>query len=60
MKDKITDFIKDIEEVCNAHGLSISHEDTQSAFIIHVFDQDDIVSLLCAITTEAELSRKAG
>lgn len=31
-------FLKDIEKVCKEHNLSISHEDSQGAFIIEEYD----------------------
>jgi len=35
---KVDDFINDILDVYNKHGLGISHEDTHGAFIIKPID----------------------
>lgn len=35
-------FIKEIEEVCRKHDMSISHEDGHGAFIIELYDEYNI------------------
>ena len=41
-------FLADIEAVCRAHGLCISHEDTGGAFVIRPFDEANLRWLLDA------------
>ena len=33
-------FLKDIEDVCLRHNLSITHEDGHGAFQVEMFDED--------------------
>ena len=35
-------FLKDIEDVCKWHEMTISHEDFHGAFIIDPYSQDNI------------------
>jgi len=39
---KVDEFLKDIEEVCQRHSMTISHEDGHGAFIIEPFNEDNI------------------
>ena len=41
-EEKKEDFLKEIEEVCKKHNLSISHEDSQGAFEIEKYHQQNI------------------
>jgi hypothetical protein len=41
-QQEIIDFIKDIEEVCKKHNLSISHEDGHGSFIIEEYKESNI------------------
>lgn len=50
---KVDEFIGALEKVCRTYGLSISHEDTQGAFIIDLFDQSNIHWLQVAGITPA-------
>lgn len=40
--ENITEFLRDIEKVCQFHNLSIAHEDNHGAFIIENFDENNI------------------
>jgi len=42
---EIDDFLKDIDEVCKKHNLSISHEDGHGAFEIEKYDKQNIIWL---------------
>jgi len=42
---KVEEFLKEIEEVCKKHNMSISHEDHQGAFIIEEFKDKNIKQL---------------
>jgi hypothetical protein len=39
---KIDEFLEQLQILCKEHGLSISHEDSQGAFIIEGYDKDNI------------------
>ncbi|MHA1104873.1 MAG: hypothetical protein ACTSPN_04030 [Promethearchaeota archaeon] len=39
---KVKRFIEDIKALCRENSLSISHEDTQGAFIITEYDEENI------------------
>lgn len=39
---KIDAFLRDIEEVCSKHSLTIGHEDGHGAFLVQGFDQHNI------------------
>lgn len=39
---KVEDFIKELIAVCKKHGMSISHEDSQGAFIIEPYSDTNI------------------
>ena len=39
---KVDLFLKEIEEVCKKHNLSISHEDSHGNFVIESYDQENI------------------
>lgn len=41
-------FLADIESVCRAHGLCISHEDTGGSFIVRPLDEAGLRWLLAA------------
>lgn len=38
--DAVDSFLNDIAIVCKQHGMSISHEDSQGAFIVEKFSDD--------------------
>ena len=42
-------FLTEIVRVSKEHGLSLSHEDTQGAFIVEKYSQDNIQWLMDAI-----------
>ena len=44
--DKMKAFLADIIIVCNRHGLSLSHEDGQGAFIVEDYSSKNIERLL--------------
>jgi hypothetical protein len=44
----IDDFLKEIVEVCRRWNMSIGHEDSQGAFKIYKFDQDNVDWLMDA------------
>ena len=48
-RDKMQSFLNDIIEVYKKHGLSLSHEDSQGAFIIDEFKEDNVRWLLACI-----------
>ena len=39
---KVDEFLKEIEEVCKKHNLSISHEDGHGNFIVEAYDIENI------------------
>lgn len=41
-KEKVNEFLKEIEEVCKKYNMTISHEDIHGEFIIKEFNQDSI------------------
>ena len=41
-KERIKNFMRDYEELCIKHGMSLSHEDCQGAFIIDEYDEDNV------------------
>ena len=41
-KERIKNFMRDYEELCIKHGMSLSHEDCQGAFIIDEYDKDNV------------------
>ena len=41
-KERIKNFMRDYEELCIRHGMSLSHEDCQGAFIIDEYDEDNV------------------
>ena len=40
--ERISDFLKEIEEVCSRYNLSIAHEDCHGGFIIEKYSKDNI------------------
>ena len=54
MKEKIkeievAEFLKEILEVCKKHGFSLAHEDTQGAFIVENYKDEDSTWLMYAL-----------
>lgn len=47
--DRYDDFLKKYEELCIKTGITISHEDTQGAFILESFDTENIMRMKEAI-----------
>ena len=41
-KERIKNFMREYEELCIKHGMSLSHEDCQGAFIIDEYDEDNV------------------
>lgn len=41
-KEKVEEFLQEIEEVCRKYNMSISHEDGHGGFIIEKFDEFNI------------------
>ena len=41
-EERIKNFMKEYEELCIRHGMTLSHEDSQGAFIIDEYDEDNI------------------
>lgn len=41
-KERIENFMKEYEELCMRHGLSLGHEDYEGGFIIDEYDADNI------------------
>ena len=41
-KERIKNFMREYEELCIRHGMSLSHEDCQGAFIIDEYDKDNV------------------
>ena len=41
-KERIKNFMRDYEELCIKHRMSLSHEDCQGAFIIDEYDEDNV------------------
>ena len=48
-KERIENFMKEYEELCMRHGLSLGHEDYEGGFIIDEYDADDIEWVKAAI-----------
>ena len=46
--NKITDFFDEINKLCKKFNLSISHEDSEGAFIIEKYNLKNIAWLKCA------------
>ena len=46
--EQVEIFLQEIVSVCKKHGFSISHEDTQGAFIIEEYDETYIDWLMAA------------
>ena len=42
-------FLSELVAVCRRHGLSLGHEDSQGAFVIHEYSDDNIDWLLDAL-----------
>lgn len=41
-KDSIVQFLREYEDLCRKHNISLSHEDGHGAFIFQEFDEDNI------------------
>ena len=41
-KERIKNFMREYEELCIRHGMSLSHEDCQGAFIIDEYNKDNV------------------
>ena len=41
-EERIKNFMREYEELCIRHGMSLSHEDCQGAFIIDEYDKDNV------------------
>lgn len=41
-KERIENFMKEYEELCVKHGLSLGHEDYEGGFIIDEYDADNV------------------
>ena len=41
-KERIESFMKEYEELCIRHGLSLGHEDYEGGFIIDEYDADNV------------------
>lgn len=41
-KERIESFMKEYEELCMRHGLSLGHEDYEGGFIIDEYDADNV------------------
>ena len=41
-KERIESFMKEYEELCMRHGLSLSHEDCEGGFIIDEYDAENV------------------
>jgi hypothetical protein len=37
--EQVDNFLQEIASICRKHGFSISHEDTQGAFVIEAYDE---------------------
>ena len=48
-KERIENFMKEYEELCVRHGLSLGHEDYEGGFIIDEYDADNIEWVKAAI-----------
>ena len=48
-KERIKNFMRDYEELCIKHGMSLSHEDCQGAFIIDEYDEDNVAWVKSAL-----------
>ena len=56
-KERIENFMKEYEELCVRHGLSLGHEDYEGGFIIDEYDADNI-EWVKAATNGFELREK--
>ena len=41
-KERIKNFMREYEELCIRHGMSLSHEDCQGAFIVDEYNEDNV------------------
>ena len=41
-EERIKNYMKEYEELCIRHGMTLSHEDSQGAFIIDEYDKDNV------------------
>ena len=41
-KERVENFMKEYEELCIKHGLSLSHEDCEGGFIIDEYNQENV------------------
>lgn len=48
IEEEVEKFLEDIIQVCERHGFSFSHQDSQGAFIIEEFDDNNIKWLKAA------------
>ena len=48
-KERIENFMREYEELCVRHGMSLSHEDCQGGFIIDEYDADNVKWVKSAI-----------
>ena len=48
-KERIENFMKEYEELCVRHGLSLGHEDYEGGFIIDEYDADNIERVKAAM-----------
>ena len=48
-KERIENFMREYEELCVKHGMSLSHEDCQGGFIIDEYDADNVKWVKSAI-----------
>lgn len=54
---EVKDFLDEIESVCRKHGISISHEDGQGAFILEKFNERDMEWLKEALYSDLDLRK---
>ena len=48
-KERIKNFMREYEELCITHGMSLRHEDCQGAFIIDEYDEDNVAWVKSAL-----------
>lgn len=40
--DHVENFLKELEELCKKHNLSINHEDDHGSFIVQQYEEENI------------------
>jgi chitinase len=55
--DQVAAFLAEIVALCKRYGFSLGHEDTQGAFIVERYDEDNIQWLMDAMVGKSIAAR---